>query len=377
MVERKPKVLSLILSFKLGGIAISSLRFIRSTQDDFEHFVVGRKISNDQDLMVLEDFKKFSRECYDIDVSRFRFVSVYQLIKVVWNVKPEIIHVHSKGGALYGVFIKLLYWRKFKLFYTTHGFYITYTGVFHRLHMVFERVINKLSTKTITVSKSERSFYLQTTKCPPQKTIIIPNGVEVEKKQLPNSLAEVLSKYSVNIVSLSRIDPAKDLVTMLKVFDNLEAKSVALHIIGGYVFDKPSQRDYKDKVDALLSLSKKKNDIFFWGDVPFAGNFLHSFQLYWSTSISEGLPTGIIEAMLSRLLVIGTNCRGNVDLIEEKETGFLTPMEDVITITEKLYEAIDSLNEELSKRIIENAYKKAQDYGIIRSSMKLAGLYLE
>lgn len=60
-----------------------------------------------------------------------------------------------------------------------------------------------------------------------------------------------------------------------------------------------------------------------WVDRARVMEELGSADLYLSTALWEGMPVSIIEAMYSRLPVIASNCAGNVDVIEQGQTGWL------------------------------------------------------
>lgn len=374
MVNRK-RVLSLVLSYKLGGTAINSLRFIRNTHDKFEHFTIAHYLDNPKDRELREGYKKFTKKSFDVDTTRFKVSSVIEILKIVRQIKPDIIHVNGKGGALYGFFICLFYWRGFKLFYTMRGFHKKYSGIKHFLHMCFEFVFSLMVTNTIAVSDSERTYYLSETKASSKKTVVIPNGIEVIKEELPKSINNETRKYNVNIVSLSRINPQKDLITMLKAFERLDKEDISLHIIGGYLRDSLSDQKYERDVQKLLKTLNCKSRVYFWGDIPFAGNLIHNFDIYWSTAIFEGLPTAIVEAMMSKVLVVGTNCRGNVDMIKHGETGLMSKMGDEEDCFLKLKRGIQLIYQEEGWIMLENAYKLSQKYSIENNVSSICELY--
>ena len=74
-----------------------------------------------------------------------------------------------------------------------------------------------------------------------------------------------------------------------------------------------------------------------------------------STSRQEGLPVNIMEAMLSNLPIVATNCRGNRDLIKNGENGYLVNINDVdnfATFVEKIYNNNSDLYKVNNKKII-------------------------
>lgn len=374
-MTKKKKVLSLVLSYKLGGTAINSLRFIKNTQAYYDHYTVAHRVDTVKDLALRDEFGRYTIECFDVDTTRFKFRSLVSLLLIAYRISPDIVHVNAKGGALYGFFLRVFYWRRFRLFYTMRGFHVKYTGVFNSLHLFFEHIFNRIVDRAIAVSFSERDFYLRSIRGCERKTVVIPNGIEVSRDtNLDDQIRIAKNRHEINIVTLSRTDPQKDLFTMLKAFDMVD-NSVGLHVIGGYVTDNEDHAEYNRQLQELLSTLDCRERVYLWGDLNRAGDLISYFDIYWSTAIFEGLPTAVVEAMMSRVLVVATNCRGNVDLIIHKETGFLTQMGSVIDCKEKIIEAIGILNTSECSFIVENAYRFSQKFTIKHNVEALRDLY--
>jgi glycosyltransferase involved in cell wall biosynthesis len=206
------------------------------------------------------------------------------------------------------------------------------------------------------------------------KITVVENGVSVERQELRLDKKLILDTYDFNIVSLSRISHQKDLETMLLAFHELlksfKDQKVGLHIIGGYI---SSDEAYVRRVKALCHQLELETKVVFWNDVAFAGSYLHHFDLYWSTALWEGLPTGVIEAMMQKVLVVGTDVVGNVDLIK-MDTGVLTPIKAPEKIAVILREIILTNNSSL----IDSAFSFAHNnFSVEQYKRKILALYDE
>lgn len=361
------KVLHLFPAYKIGGGPINVLRFIKNSKSLYVNYCAGKK----EDTDLYEDFERHAKAIYNTNLCKVSFKSTQKLLKITQKIKPDIIHAHGKGGALYGFVIKIIHPKPIRVYYTFRGFHLKYSGLTLKLYLLFEYLFSKMIQKGIAVSTSEREFYLKQTKAAKNKVVVIANGISIHKKDLPFNIQSTVSQYTINLVSLARISYQKDLETMLKTFNQLNHK-VALHILGGYLNgDKP----YKKRIDNLYETLNNNSNIYFWGDVPNAGDLIHNFDIYWTTSLFEGLPTAVVEAMLSKTLVVGTNCRGNIDLIKPKQTGLLTKMKDIDDNLVKLQEGIQILNTEKGNLLIENAYRMAQRFSIANHVKNISQLY--
>jgi len=61
-------------------------------------------------------------------------------------------------------------------------------------------------------------------------------------------------------------------------------------------------------------------------DIP---DMLRSFDVFVLPSLAEGVSNTILEAMASGVAVVATRVGGNVELVQDAETGTLVPPEDV------------------------------------------------
>ena len=364
------KIVHLFPAYKIGGAPICVLRSINYTNKDYKHFVIAKKV----DSNLYNQFRDVSEEVIDCDVSSISIKSISRIFSCVYRIKPDIIHCHGKGGAFYGLFLSLFRFigYKFDIFYTFHGFHQKFNGIKAKLYLLFEYLFSLIYKNSIAVSESERKFVLQLTKIKSEKIVTIPNGVKLLSRHTPDYIQKTLDRFKVNIVTLSRISVPKDLVTMINSFDNIDDKTVSLHIMGGFL---GGDKEYKLEVDKCYENCKSKDRIFFWGDIENASGLLKNFDIYLSTSIFEGLPTAIIEAFQSELFVVGTNCRGNIDLIKHMRTGILCEKKNVIDITRGIVKAISILGTDECSTIIQNAYSFGFEFSVENNVKKITNLY--
>jgi glycosyltransferase involved in cell wall biosynthesis len=114
--------------------------------------------------------------------------------------------------------------------------------------------------------------------------------------------------------------PAKDHVTLIRSFAIISAAmpSAELHIVG----DGPCRMELS-QIAASLGLTKR---VFLHGaslDVP---GFLSTLDLFVLSSISEGLPISLMEALAAGLPVVSTRLPGLTELAPESvAAGYCTP----------------------------------------------------
>ncbi|RKX89580.1 MAG: hypothetical protein DRZ90_17010 [Spirochaetes bacterium] len=363
------KVLHIFPEFRRGGAPVNTLRFIKASCDSLVHIAAGSAV----DVDFVNDFRPYA-ETWDVNLTKPSPGSFLKLLRRTKEEVPDIVHANGKSGMFYGLLLFLFLPRDTRFFLTLRGFHDKYSGMKSRFYRFLERIMARRVEAVICVSPSERQHYLTLIKADKDKVLIIPNGIDVHEVELPSQIDKVCRNFQVNIVSLSRTSPQKDLETMIRSFEIAASgrKDTALHIMGGLSH---GEEEYQKRIYDLWKSSSVSEKIFFWGDVKEAGNLISNFSIYLSTARFEGLPTAVVESFLSRIPVVGTDCIGNIDLIRDNETGWLTDIGDFKDTGKALSKAIDSIGSKMESEIIDNAYNEALQYSIENQAIRLLALY--
>lgn len=364
------RILHLLPELRPGGGPINTLRFMRASHKEAEHYAAASCV----DPRLYEEYRSHTRQTWDIDLTRVSLRSLFWLLRIVRQINPDVVQGSGKAGSFYGTVLRICTFRRFKFYLTLRGFKVKYSGFKKLFYILFEKFTAFVADGIICVSPSEREYYRNMVQPNPRKILLIPNGIDVTRREPPEDIAAAIARFKVNIVSLSRTTPQKDLVAMLNAFEKVAVlrPDSALHIIGGLSH---GEERYERKVRELHAELRCRTQLFFWGDRDSAGDYLHAFDLYWSTALFEGLPTAIIEAFLNGIPVVGTACVGNVDLIRDGETGRLTEIGDVEGTAATLTAALADLNSTNTRRMIEKARSVGADYSPERQRAALLKLY--
>ncbi|MDD3771857.1 MAG: glycosyltransferase family 4 protein [Weeksellaceae bacterium] len=176
---------------------------------------------------------------------------------------------------------------------------------------------------------------------------IIPNPV----KPFP---ANHTSKQNV-ILSVGRLITTKKIDLLLKIFSNINNSNWQLWIVG----DGP-QKENLETLTKELGIFQK---VVFWGNQKDVNQFYSKAKIFAFTSISEGFPNAILEAMAAGLPTISFDCiAGPSDLIIDNINGFLIPELDLSAYQEKLELLIN--NKEVRSIFSENALTESKKYFI-------------
>ena len=107
--------------------------------------------------------------------------------------------------------------------------------------------------------------------------------------------------------------------------------------------------NYKDR----LNLNGAVQFLGLRNDVP---ELLQTMDIFVMSSLSEGLPLALLEAMASKIPVVATKTGGIPEVVEDKKDGLLVPPGD----SKSLAHAINTLlcNPSLGQQLASNALRK-------------------
>ena len=146
--------------------------------------------------------------------------------------------------------------------------------------------------------------------CPPEKTGIVPNGIDVEA--YANLPVPEQPDGRFRIGAIVRIVPIKDIKTMIRSFALIkrEMPEAELYVMGPMDENGEYERECRQLVQSLGVA-----DVHFTGNVR-VSDWLGRMDLMMLTSVSEGQPLAVLEGMAAGLPWVATDvgdCRGLIE----------------------------------------------------------------
>jgi glycosyltransferase involved in cell wall biosynthesis len=126
---------------------------------------------------------------------------------------------------------------------------------------------------------------------------------------------------AVVIGCIARLVPVKDHATLLRAVAALAPRWPALHLV---LVGDGALRTELEALAGQLGIAER---VRFAGYRPNHPNLHHAFDISTLTSLSEGFPNSLVEAMAAGRPVVATNVGGNADAVR-RETGLLVPPGD-------------------------------------------------
>lgn len=233
----------------------------------------------------------------------------------------DIVHVHNQMSWLYGGSGAILARRP--LVYTEHSSLEKFTPRQQRKLKAVLSLIGKKTIQVTTVAKHLIPSLEEDLGIPANRITNIYNGIdpapyeiEIDRAQKLEELGLPADSKIVGIVA--SLTAAKDHVTLLRAFSVvLQQVPKAQLLIAG-------QGPLKDQVvaeTAALGIGDHVHILGVRRDIP---ELLQVFDVFTLSSLVEGLPISLLEAMASRRPIVATRIPGVDELVDEK-SGILVP----------------------------------------------------
>lgn len=202
----------------------------------------------------------------------------------------------------------------------------------------------------------------------PQKATLVYSAVDPPSEEM-NYQGELKKKLGIPdtdkvIGNISAIDHHKDPFTFVKTAAALLKERGDLSFVWIGTGKNKLRGDLKDLVNNL----GLKGKIHFPGYVDNAKKHLVDFDVFLFTSVTEGLGTTVLDALVRKVPVVATAAGGVPELITHLETGFLAEVGDVSGLKEGVTTILNS--RDLTDEMVGNAHRKARDHF---SPEKMAG----
>lgn len=310
------------------------------------------------DLLMSLDFMELARQLYIERYPNCVFTdflwslrSLYlPLFKVLMIPVKEADCYHAISTGYAGILAckaKSLY-RK-PLILTEHGIYTRereeeiikanwtqgiYKNIWTRYFYTLSRCVYEEADCVISLFQAARQIQTEIG-CPKDKTRVIPNGVYVkEMENLPGKEED----GKTNIGAVLRIVPIKDVKTLINAYRlaKAEVPSLALYLMGP---TEENERYYQECLELVNSF--KISDVVFTGRVQ-VKEYLGKMDMIVLTSISEGQPLCLLEAMAAGKPCIATDVGGCKELLYGSEndnlgrSGIVVPAMNVDKVAEAI-----------------------------------------
>jgi glycosyltransferase involved in cell wall biosynthesis len=136
------------------------------------------------------------------------------------------------------------------------------------------------------------------------------------------------------VLGVGRLTRQKDFATLIQAFAEVRRRRVARLIILGEGEERPA-------LEALAGQLGIAHDVALPGFRENAVAYMAGSRLFVLSSVWEGLPTVLIEALAAGTRVVSTDCpSGPREILQDGRLGALVPVGDVAALAEAMIEAL-------------------------------------
>ncbi|MDA8175358.1 MAG: glycosyltransferase [Nitrospiraceae bacterium] len=231
------------------------------------------------------------------------FISIMKILK---KQKPDIVHLHSSKAGFLG---RLACWLTGaqNVFYSPRGFAFLMKdspALKRKIYYALEKFAATLGGTTVAVSSDELAYARRLA----GSAVLIPNGVDLEIVRGEGHQFPANGRVYAGISG--RITYARNPALYRNIAKSLKDRANFIWIGDGELKD-------------ALELPDSRITVTGWKSRQEGLKLLSGLDIYMQTSLWEGMPIAVLEAMALGKPVIATDIIGNRDLVVHGETGFL------------------------------------------------------
>ncbi|MBS0260691.1 MAG: GT4 family glycosyltransferase PelF [Planctomycetes bacterium] len=358
--SRKLKVVHLVIALQFGGlekVVYDLVRFANRQRFDVHVLCLGEVGA------LGASFAAAGIQVESLGVhGSGAFSAIRAARKRLRQLRPDILHTHNLAAHIVGSIAAKLSGVPVVI-QTRHGM--------HESHGLKQNLSNRLATRftdcMVAVSGSTAEVALEKDHIPRARLEIIRNGVDLELYR--QRVGKPLPKTS-RAIHAARLDHAtKDQRTLLRAMRLVVNQCPDFQLqIAGDGADRPFLESLCDE----LNLRPNVTFLGFRHDVH---ALLPEADVFVLSSVTEGLPMTLLEAMACGLPVISTNVGGIPELVTDSETGLLVPPQSPELLAAALLELIrDPARAETLGRA--GRHRVEQTFDIRRVTAQYEELYL-
>lgn len=234
--------------------------------------------------------------------------------------RARIVHTHQFTQLLFSLLPAKAHGAR--IVHTEHEFYIYRNDA--RARRVFRQLIRFCSALTVVGPEVAR-YYIEELGVPAQRVHVIANGVDLDQFNFAGEASRGrlgLSTDDVVFGVVGRLESEKDHRTLLQAFRALidHGQAARLLIIGD-----GSLRGELESCSRTLGLERNVTFLGARTDIP---QLLAALDVFVLSSVHEGVPLSVIEAMGAGKPVIATDVGGLRLLVKPSINGTLVPPGD-------------------------------------------------
>ena len=256
------------------------------------------KISDEYDISDLHGIEVIRlRKKRGIDLA-----IIYRMIKLFILQRPDVVHTHLYA-APYVLLPAILSSCK-KRYHTVHN--LSAFELSYLKRKIMKVLYRCYKFQPVAISDSLVTDIADQYGLPQSRVILIRNGINISSFMKPRRHHD-----EINIISIGRLTKIKNHILIL------EAMRLALKEYPKLKLSIAGEGSERINLENYIKIHRLSSRVKLLGNREDIPSLLSNADMYISTSLVEGLPLSILEAMSNSLPIIATPAGGVVDIVSE------------------------------------------------------------
>lgn len=335
-----PLVAHVLFSLSTGGMERVAVSLVKATRGSYRHAVIA-----------LTGFGSLQREiagiatCVTLDKKPGKDWACYwRLWRTLRLLKPDLVQTYNIGTLDLAPVVRLA--GVHALVHAEHGRDVADPLGASVKYRRLRRWMAPFIDRFVVVSPDLESWLKESVGIRHDKVMYIPNGIDTSVFHAARSgprprpqLGGVAPAGTALFVNVARLDAVKDQANLIRAFrllrDRVRSKAVDCRLI--IVGEGPRHAQLQQQI-AELGLTDVAQLL---GERHDVAELLTECDVFVLSSVAEGMPLTVLEAMAAGLPVVATKVGGIASLVEPGRTGTLIAPGDPDVLAEALYPYVD------------------------------------
>ena len=327
-MDDKKKVLRVIARLNIGGPALHTILLTHFLDEEFDTKLVVGDVSRGEETM---DYLLGQYQVTPLYLNTLRrelsaagdVRSVLSLYKLIREFQPDVVHTHTAKAGAVGRSAVILYnlihlrfgKKRIRIIHTFHGHVFNgyFSGLVTAAFLWIERILALFTDRIIAVSDTLKQELAERYRIAPERKIkAIYNGYDLkpflalEQPQSGMRAQPHRADHAVTLTIVGRLVPIKGHKFLLQAFGGLRFPARLMIVGDGLLKDELVQRAEELGIRNSVEFLGYRKDV-----VP----VYRDTDIFVLSSLNEGAPVAVIEALACALPVIATDVGGVKDLL--------------------------------------------------------------
>ncbi|MFN5333722.1 MAG: glycosyltransferase [Bacteroidota bacterium] len=340
----KPRLLIILNRLAIGGPAMNTLALASKLSEQYEILLIaGEALSHEHSadhlLNYYKGFKVLMVPEFTRDVFLWKDYKAYQKIKsIIRDFAPQIVHTHGSKPGVLGR------WAAHRLgvpviIHTFHGhvFHSYFSSIVSRMIVALERKLATYTDIIVAINSQLQHDLISTYRIADESKILLsPLGIDLEfykqtsgadmREKIRNDFK--LNNEEIAVVVIGRLVPVKHHQLFIQIASKIIKEYPHIPFRFFLVGDGPERErlialakvaEIKFSVGVSFDPGSQMHFLLWRKDIP---ALLSGMDILLHTSLNEGTPVSILEAMAMGKPVVATPVGGISGIINTSGAGF-------------------------------------------------------